>query len=163
MRDVIHAVDEGNLLRIAFHGHVLPIHDQRATEALPVAVPRSDIVVMWNGFQFSYQLPVSSSYAFLLAMGERTNTRTLQMKRKHRFRSTTVIDAEVARAIVAVVAIDASPRSFFPRSQALAKVTSEMASGSVFLEVNMLKDGKWLEHREIYQKVAPEMERSQEI
>lgn len=48
MRDVIYPVDEGNLLLVAFDRDVLPIHDQRASEALPVAVPGRNVVVVWN-------------------------------------------------------------------------------------------------------------------
>lgn len=55
VRDVIHAVDEGNLLLVAFDGDVFPIHNQRASEALPVAVPGGDIVVMRQCLQLLHQ------------------------------------------------------------------------------------------------------------
>lgn len=52
MRDVIHAVDEGDLLIVAFHSDILSIHDERASEAFPVAVPGGDIVIMRQSIQF---------------------------------------------------------------------------------------------------------------
>lgn len=160
MRYVIHSVNEGNLFLIALHSDVFSIHNQRATKALPITVPGSNVIVVRQRFQLSDELPVRSPNAFLLAMGECTDARSLEVQGEHWFRWTTVIDVEVARAVVAEVAIDASPCSFFPRSQALAEVASEMASLSAFFGVNMFKDWKWLEHTEIYQKVAPKMERS---
>lgn len=128
MRDVIHAVDEGNLLVVAFHRHILSIDNQRATESLPVAVPGRDVIVVRKRFQFSYELPVGATDAFLLTMGQRTDARALEMQREDWLRWTTVIDAEVAGAVVAVVTVDTSPRTFLPCSQTCTKVTSEMAS-----------------------------------
>ena len=142
MGDVIHTVDEGNLLLVALHGDVLPIDDQRASEAFPVAVPGCDVIVVWKGCQFPTKLPVGSSGTFLLPVSERTNACALEMQGEQRLGRSTVIDAEISGAIVAVVAIQASSRSFFSRSQALAKMTGKMASGSVFLGVNMFKVGK---------------------
>ncbi len=163
MRDVVHPVDEGNLLLVAFYCHILSIDNERSTKALPVAVPGSDVVVMRDRYQLPYELSVRSSDALPFAMGKRANARTFEMQREDRLGWTAVIDTEISGAGVAVVAIDASSCAFFSRSQASAKVTGKMASGSLFLGVNMFKDGKWLEHTEIYKKVAPEMERSRHL
>lgn len=107
--DVIHTIDERNLLVVAFYGYILPVHNQRTTEALPVAVPSRDIIIVGERFQLSYDLAVGAANTFVLPMRKRADTRPFQMQRKNRLRRTAIIDAEVAGTIVAVVAIDASP------------------------------------------------------
>lgn len=80
VRDVVHAIDERNLLRIALHCNVLPIDDQRAPEAFPVAVPGRDVVVMRKSFQFSYKLPVGASDASPFTMSKRADARPLYVQ-----------------------------------------------------------------------------------
>ncbi len=109
MCDVIHPVDEGNLLVVPLHGHILPVDDQRASKALPVAVPSGDVIVVGERGQLTYQLPVRPSNPFLPTMSECADACSLEMQREHRLRCPAVIDTEVPRTVIAVVAIDASP------------------------------------------------------
>ena len=46
VREIVDAVDERNLLVVALHCHVLPVHDEKAAEALRVAVLECHIVVV---------------------------------------------------------------------------------------------------------------------
>jgi len=46
MRQVIDAVDEGNLPIVAFDRHVLSIHHEEAAEALRIAIAKRDLVVV---------------------------------------------------------------------------------------------------------------------
>ncbi len=46
MCEVIHPIDERNLLFVALYSDILPINDQRAAEAFGIAVPFGDIVVV---------------------------------------------------------------------------------------------------------------------
>ena len=46
MSGVIHTVQEGNLLRVAFDLHILAIDYQRATEAFSVAVVVCNLIVV---------------------------------------------------------------------------------------------------------------------
>ena len=46
MRFVVNAVDQGDLLRVTLHRHVLPVDHQRTSEALGIAVPFGDLVVV---------------------------------------------------------------------------------------------------------------------
>ena len=80
MGDVIHAVDERDLLVVALHRHVLPIDNQRASETFPVAVPSGDIIVVWQRFQFPHQCAVDATPTFAIVCCKCTNTRPLQMR-----------------------------------------------------------------------------------
>ncbi len=46
MCEVIHPIDERNLLFVALYRDILPINDQRAAETLGIAVPFGDVVVV---------------------------------------------------------------------------------------------------------------------
>ena len=94
MREVIHAVDERDLLIVAFHRHVLSIDHKRSTETLGIAVPLGDFIIVWDGGQFLHELSVRPADAFAIIRGKRTNAGTFQMRREHRFWRTAVIDAE---------------------------------------------------------------------
>ena len=141
--DVIHAVDERNLLVVAFHGHILPIDDQRAAEALPIAVPGSDVVVVWQSLQFLYQTCIGRIKTSIDACGERTDARALEMEIQERLLVIpSVIDIEPVSTIIAAVAIDATSRSFSVGVHAVAERTCRSSSGSLFLRGDMLKMGK---------------------
>lgn len=46
VRQVIDAVDEGNLAVVALHCHIFPVHDEEAAEAFGIAVAERDLVVV---------------------------------------------------------------------------------------------------------------------
>lgn len=73
MCGVIHAVQERNLLLVAFHLHVLAIGNQRATEAFPVAVIMSNLVVVWESFQFCNNPSVRCTNANMCSVSKGTN------------------------------------------------------------------------------------------
>ena len=80
MRDVIHPVDERNLLLVAFHRDVFPIDDQGTSEALPVAVPGGDVVVARQSLQFLHQPCVRRIKTAIDACGERPDARAFEMQ-----------------------------------------------------------------------------------
>lgn len=79
MREVIDAVDERDLLLVAFYRHILPIDHQEATETFGVAVGEGDLVVVRQRIQFVHNAPVSCINAFADAGSESPRTRALEM------------------------------------------------------------------------------------
>ena len=139
---VINAVEERNLPFVALHRNVLSVHNERSSESLAIAVPGSDVVVMGEDCEFSNELPVSSTDALGGTACECANARAFEVQRQDGFGRLAMIGAEPATAIIALVAIDASPQAFLLRPEATAVWACEMASVSVFFGVNMFKGGK---------------------
>lgn len=139
MRQVVDAVDEGNLSIVAFHGNELPVHDEEAAESLGVAVAECDRVVVRESIQFARQRSVGRLNALADASRERTGACTFEMQRQQWFWFAAMIDTETLPAIVTEVSFETVPRTFPLRLQATAMRAGRMASCSVFFGVDMFK------------------------
>lgn len=138
MGSVIDAVEQGDFLLVAFHRHILPIHDDLPAEAPPIAVIVCDVVVMGQRMELCKDFLVGCSDADIAAAGERTDACSLEVQIQERFfLLPAVINAEVPVTIIAVVPIEASPGSFPARTQTPAKFAGTVAWLSVFLGVSM--------------------------
>lgn len=58
MRQVVDAVDERNLLLVAFDSHVLAIDDEEAAETFRIAVRKGDIVVVREPQKLPHNSPI---------------------------------------------------------------------------------------------------------
>ena len=140
MRQVINAVDEGNLLLIPFDRDELPVNDQKAAEPLGIAVGKRYLVVVRQSFQFSHEASVSAVDALTDAAGQCADARTLEMRQKQRCFRLSIIDAETLAAILAAVALQSSAVTVSFRVKRVAGFAGYMtASCCVFLGVNMFK------------------------
>lgn len=101
MREVIDAVDEGNLPIVSFHRHKLSIHDEEATEAFGVAVGKGDLIFVRKIIQLCDNSIVGSIRAFTDSCSKCSSACTFQVQREQRFRFAPMINAEALSAIAA--------------------------------------------------------------
>ena len=121
VRDVIHPVDEGNLLVRALHRDVFPIDEQRASKALPVAVPGGDVIVVGKNLEFLHQACVGRIEPPPNPCSQRTDTCALEMEIEERFLVLRpVINAEPAMAISALIPSQTIARAFLSRGKTAA-------------------------------------------
>ena len=137
--EVVDAVNERNLVVIAFHGDELPIDDEEATETFGIAVTERDIVVVGQCLQFGHNASVGCVDAFADSSGNRADAGTLQMQREQGLCFASVIDGEALPAIIAEVPSQAISRPFLLRAATATEFAEELASCSVFFGVNMFK------------------------
>lgn len=127
MREVIDAVDEGNLSLVALHRDELPIDHQEAAEPLGIAVAECDIVVVRQGMKFCNDAPVGCINAFADVHRDGANARTLEMRQKNRLLLAAMIDGETLAAVVAEVTFQTIPGPFSFRAATAAMRTCRMA------------------------------------
>lgn len=79
VREIIDAVDEGNLTIITLHRYKLSVHDEEAAEALGVAVGECDVVVVRKMLQLCNKTIVGSIRAFSDPCSKRPGACTFQV------------------------------------------------------------------------------------
>lgn len=142
MCEVIHPIDERNLLLVALYGDILPIDDQRITETLRITVPFGNVVVVRDFLQFPHKLSVRPANAFAMISCKCADACSLEMLGENPFRRFAIIDAEPAMTIIAVKSSQSSSGSFSYDLKTMTKSTGRGSSRSPFLRVNMLSMGK---------------------
>lgn len=80
MREVVDAVDEGNLPIITFHRHELSVHDEEATEAFGITVRECDLIVVRKRIKLCDNPVVSSIRSFADPCSECPGARTFQVQ-----------------------------------------------------------------------------------
>ena len=115
MCGVVHAIQERNLLLVAFHLHMFAIGHQRAAEAFPVAVVVSDLIVVWEHCEFFHYFPVRSTNAHMSSVRKCANACPFEMQTEKGFRIfATVIYIEACIAILAMQSVYSSSFTLFP-------------------------------------------------
>ena len=110
---VIDAVEEGNLLLVAPHSDVLPVHDDLTSEAFSIAVIMRNAVVMRKLVELCHELSVGRSNTNAFSTGKGADACSLQVQIEKRFSFfAAMINAEVPMTIITVVSIYAPSRSF---------------------------------------------------
>ncbi len=109
VRQVIDAVDEGNLPVVSLHCHIFPVHDEEAAEALGVAVGERDLVVVGQCIQFGHERSVGRINALADEGRKRASARAFEMQRQQRFCFAAMIDAETFAAIVTEMSFQTVP------------------------------------------------------
>ena len=143
MGSVIDAVEEGNLLLVAPHSDVLPVHDDLSSETFPVAVVSRDIIVVRQCIEFLNEACVCPIEALPYSRCEGTDACAFEVKIEEGFLLLpTMIDAEVPMTIIAVVPIHTPSGSFPTRTKTAAEFACTVASMSLFLGMNMLEGEK---------------------